>query len=387
MKCERRKDMRKSFNTSGVCFPDIHYMVNVDSRTEQLIQGLILQHKYFTINCARQYGKTTILDALYQKLKLEYSVFFLNFEDMGSAAFSDEYQFCKAFLHLMKAQIAYGMTQGISELAVTQMERNMERENFGFPMLKDLMTQMCMTADRAVILMIDEVDQACNNQIFIDFLAILRSMYLRRRDIMTFQSVVLAGVYDVKNLKVKIRPQEQHKYNSPWNIAADFPVNMSFSKEDIAGMLQEYETDLETGMDLHSLSWMLWDYTGGYPFLVSKLCKILDEQLPGSPKFRDRSQSWTKEGLLEAVRIILSEKNPLFDSLTEKLSAYPQLREMVEALLFEGNSIAYNPDDDAVGMAMMFGFVKTDGSMVAIANRIFEMFLRRYLAVSQQTSL
>lgn len=57
-------------------FPDIHYMVNVDSRTEQLIQGLILQHKYFTINCARQYGKTTILNALYQKLKLEYSIFF-----------------------------------------------------------------------------------------------------------------------------------------------------------------------------------------------------------------------------------------------------------------------------------------------------------------------
>ncbi len=123
--------MRKSFNTSGVCFPDIHYMVNVDSRTEQLIQGLILQHKYFTINCARQYGKTTILDALYQKLKLEYSIFFLNFEDMGSVAFSDEYQFCKAFLHLMKAQIAYGMTQGISEITVTQMERDMERENFG----------------------------------------------------------------------------------------------------------------------------------------------------------------------------------------------------------------------------------------------------------------
>lgn len=112
-------------------FPDIHYMVNVDSRTEQLIQGLILQHKYFTINCARQYGKTTILNALYQKLKLEYSIFFLNFEDMGSAAFSDEYQFCKAFLHLMKAQIAYGMTQGISEITVTQMERDMERENFG----------------------------------------------------------------------------------------------------------------------------------------------------------------------------------------------------------------------------------------------------------------
>jgi hypothetical protein len=52
--------------------------------------------------------------------------------------------------------------------------------------------------------------------------------------------VILAGVYDVKNLRRKLRPEDDHRVNNPWNIAADFDVDMSFSKMDIEGMLEEY---------------------------------------------------------------------------------------------------------------------------------------------------
>ncbi len=47
---------------------------------------------------------------------------------------------------------------------------------------------MCQTADRPVVLMIDEVDQAEGHKSFLDFLGMLRSKYLMhdRRD--TFQS-------------------------------------------------------------------------------------------------------------------------------------------------------------------------------------------------------
>ena len=45
----------------------------------------------------------------------------------------------------------------------------------------------------------------------------------------TFQSVILAGVYDVKTLKLKLHPQEEMKYNSPWNIAVDFQMEMSLT--------------------------------------------------------------------------------------------------------------------------------------------------------------
>ena len=102
--------------------------------------------------------------------------------------------------------------------------------------------------------MIDEVDSASNNQVFIDFLAQLRGYYLARNVSPIFRLVILAGVYDIKNLKLKLRPDEAHQYNSPWNIAARFRVKMAFSAEQIADMLTEYEQDRHTGMDDFFLS-------------------------------------------------------------------------------------------------------------------------------------
>ena len=55
--------MCKSFNTDGYCDPKLHYMVSLSDRLDE-IKSMIDAGKYFTINRARQYGKTTILTAL-----------------------------------------------------------------------------------------------------------------------------------------------------------------------------------------------------------------------------------------------------------------------------------------------------------------------------------
>lgn len=65
--------------------------------------------------------------------------------------------------------------------------------------------------------------------------------------------MILAGVYDIKNLKLKLRPEEESRYNSPWNIAARFNMEMGFSAKEIAAMLQEYEADHGTGMDVEAV--------------------------------------------------------------------------------------------------------------------------------------
>ena len=59
--------------------------------------------------------------------------------------------------------------------------------------------------------MMDEVDKASNNIIFIDFLAMLRNKYIKARDGLdkTFKSVILAGVHDIKNLKMHIAESTQ----------------------------------------------------------------------------------------------------------------------------------------------------------------------------------
>lgn len=58
---------------------------------------------------------------------------------------------------------------------------------------------------------------------------------------------------------MKIRPEEEHKYNSPWNVASEFPVDMSFSVKDIGCMLEEYEVDQKTGMQREEIAELLDD--------------------------------------------------------------------------------------------------------------------------------
>ena len=48
--------MRKTFNTTAVCIPGEHYMVDISGRLQK-IKEMIAAKKYFTINRARQYGK------------------------------------------------------------------------------------------------------------------------------------------------------------------------------------------------------------------------------------------------------------------------------------------------------------------------------------------
>jgi len=65
--------MLKEFNTEGSCNPNWHYMVDISNKLDQ-ITILIEKNKYFTINRARQYGKTTTLEAIKERLKDKYLV-------------------------------------------------------------------------------------------------------------------------------------------------------------------------------------------------------------------------------------------------------------------------------------------------------------------------
>ena len=273
--------------------------------------------------------------------------------------------------------------------AIGQLELQVreKRTDYELPELFDSLAGICASSDKPIVLMIDEVDSATNNQVFLDFLAQLRAYYIDRDVWPSFQAVILAGVYDVKNLKRKIRTEEDYKVNSPWNIAADFNVDMSFSKEEIEGMLQEYEKDHHTGMDTGKISGLLYDYTSGYPFLVSKLCKLMDEEVIGREGYENENAVWTKNGFCEAVKMILTEKNSLFESLSEKLISFPELNTMLKALLFTGKNIVYNFYEPSINIATMFGFVKNQNGILTISNRIFETWLYNlYLSAADMQS-
>lgn len=72
--------MKKRFNTTGLCIPHKHYMVNIEDKLKQ-IKYLVDDEDYFTINRGRQYGKTTTLTLLETYLANEYEVLSLSLKD------------------------------------------------------------------------------------------------------------------------------------------------------------------------------------------------------------------------------------------------------------------------------------------------------------------
>ncbi|MCD8084538.1 MAG: AAA-like domain-containing protein [Clostridiales bacterium] len=400
--------IRKTFNTTGCCDPDLHYMVDLSSRLKE-IKSMIDRGEYFTINRARQYGKTTTLQALAEYLADDYEVLSIDFQTVSYVDFESEQLFVAAFSREL-LECTSCLPENIKN-KLMEYSQGASQEVTLSVLFKTLM-ELCRNTKKKIVLLIDEVDSATNNQVFLDFLAQLRAYFLKRKRLPTFQSVILAGVYDIRNIRRKLRPEDEHKTNSPWNtrvsneengslltfddctrdqmelapfdIAADFLIDMSFSCQDIMGMLEQYESDYQTGMDIGEIASLLYDYTSGYPYLVSRLCKLLDEQIAGENDFPEKSAAWTAVGVSEAVRRILIEKNTLFESLNNKIVAYPKLRELLYQLLMNGKTITYAPDSEAIDIAMMFGFVKATKAGVVVSNRIFETRLYNFFLSSEE---
>ena len=69
---------------------------------------------------------------------------------------------------------------------------------------------------------------------------------------------------------------------------------MSFYPGEIASMLEEYGKDNTIDMDTMQTAAAVYEYTGGYPFLVSKMCQLLDES-------DSLLQDWSAAGVKNAA--------------------------------------------------------------------------------------
>ena len=362
----------KEFNTTGLCNPKKHYMVDISDKLEN-IKKLVEKEKYFIINRPRQYGKTTTLVALENNLKDEYLVISISFEGIGNVVFSTEREFCRKFIELIEINLEYSNENLNKKLL--DLSKNVE----DFISLSRTISSFIKEIDKEVILIIDEVDKSSDNQMFLDFLGMLRNKYLERergRGV-TFKSVILAGVYDIKNLKLKLRPDEERKYNSPWNIAVPFNVDMSLSEKGIEGMLEAYKNDKKIELDTKKASKFIYFYTSGYPFLVSRICQIIDENL---------GASWNEENMIRAVKLLLLENNTLFDDLVKNMENNKELQNLIESIVINGKIISFNLSNPIINLGTIFGILSERDNKVSISNRIYEQYIYDYLSSKIEVS-
>jgi hypothetical protein len=157
--------------------------------------------------------------------------------------------------------------------------------------------------------------------------------------------------------------------NSPWNIAVDFDIDMSFSAKEIETMLVEYENDRHTGMNISEIAQEIRFYTSGYPYLVSRICLLIETKL---------DRDWTLEGVQKAIKLILNEESTLFDDLIKKIEENQELSDLMFDLTVGRIKYVYNVDDPVMKLGLMFGFLARDTDGLQIHNRIFEIRITNY---------
>ena len=339
-------------------------MVDISERINQM-EELIAEGHYLTINRGRQFGKTTLYFHMLKQLRENYVAFSITFEGVEDDVFESPETLAYSIVEKMYKNIKRirndEAVDVVKKIIEGVLDNYSAKKQMSFDDFSEFVSDLCDESPKPVVLIIDEGDNASNYDSFISLLGLFRSSFLRRHECPTFQSVVLTGVHDIRNLTYK-----NHEFpNSPYNIATPLTIDMTFNAGEIKKMLEEYEMDHHTSMNTGIIAQLIHDYTSGYPFLVSKLCFIMDEH----------PYNWTVDGVMAAVNELLSEKNTLFTEFYNLMEDYPALKTLVKDVL-HGQHVLFSVNIPEIKLAATFNWLIDDHGTVKIANRIFEMWLK-----------
>ena len=364
--------MKREFNLTGVCVQKLHYMADTTPQINEIFETLIERGKYFTITGGRQFGKTTTISLIYKELiKLDdYLLIRTSFEGVGDTIYKDEKKFSEHFLMNLYYDTKLRNEKIAEEFKVAS------KKMMNFKTLSDFITDFSEKKQKKIILIIDEVDKSLNNQIFLSFLGLLRDKYLLRKEDIdyTFHSIILAGVHDIKTIKIKLSEGEEEKLNSPWNIASNFDIDLSFRPHQIVTLLEDYLSEHPSiKIPKKDIAEKIYFYTHGYPFLVSLMCYIIAEKII---KKRE-SKNWTLEDVESAFEMIVypGYTTTLFDSISKNLINNQKLYKFISDIIIDNMYKPFALNNPNVLLANAYGIIKDNKGSCVMHNHIFEQRL------------
>jgi len=132
-------------------------------------------------------------------------------------------------------------------------------------------------------------------------------------------------------------------------------------------------------MDMSVVSNEIYNYTSGYPYLVSNICKLIDEEL---------NKDWSNSNIIEAVKMTVKGEDTLSDDLIKNLETYKDLYDFLYSILIDGDEVPFNIKNPVIKLGSMFGYIKSgESGNVTVSNKIFETIMADYFVSKDSTAL
>lgn len=368
--------MERFFNTEGPVNPVDHYTIPMADRLnlEEILE-LIGRKKYFILHAPRQTGKTSALLALMDLLNScgEYTTLYVNVE--AAQAFREN------IIQAMKSIAGEIREKAMIQLEDTYPETLYNRilKESGFnDALKVMLSRWSSHNSKPIVLFIDEIDSLVGDTL-ISVLRQLRSGYTDRPKNFP-QSIILCGVRDIRDYRIKSKGKEVITGGSAYNIKAESLRLGDFSRTEIQKLLLMHTED--TGQIFEpGIVDTFEALTRGQPWLVNALgyqCCFRNKE------GRDRSVTITKNMVKDAAEEIIQRRETHLDQLTDKLKEERVRRVILPILSGSGNIISI-PEDD-VQYVEDLGLIRRK-PQIDIANPIYREVIPRALVHTTQDQI
>ena len=372
-KCHNRP--MRFFNTEGPVRPDDHYAIAPLDRVDvDEFLGLIRTKRYFVLHAPRQTGKTSALIALRDLLNSgeagDFRCVHTNVE-VGQVARDDTARGIRAILSRLAMRARLLGDDFPHESWLDVLEASGPDDALG-----DLLSNWCLANPTPLVLLVDEIDSLVGDTL-LSVLRQLRAGYEQRPEGFP-QSVVLCGVRDIRDYRIRSSTGEVIAGGSPFNIAAKSLRMGDFTEAETRALMAQHTE--ETGQRFTAAAQdAVWTQTCGQPWLVNALCAgaCFDNKAG-----RDRSRAIEVDDIHAAREELILARRTHLDQLAHKLEE-ERVRRVVEPMLSGGEARHHTRDLEYL---RDLGLLAPD-SPPRIANPIYREVVPRELGYVLQDSL
>ena len=363
------------FNTAGPVRPDDHYAIAPLDRVDvDELLSLIRAKQYFVLHAPRQTGKTSALIALRDLLN---SGAVGNFRCVNVNV---------EVAQVARDDVAEGIRAVLSSLALSAQLLGDDYLDDVWPdmlakagannALRQVLTRWCVANPTPLVLLVDEIDSLVGDTL-LSVLRQLRAGYEQRPEGFP-QSVILCGVRDIRDYRIRSSTGEVIAGGSPFNIAAKSLRMGDFTEAETRALMAQHTE--ETGQRFSPAAVdSVWTQSCGQPWLVNALCAgaCFDNKAG-----RDRSRAIEVDDIHAAREELILARRTHLDQLAHKLEE-ERVRRVVEPMLSGGEARHHARDLEYL---RDLGLVAV-ANPPRIANPIYREVVPRELGYVLQSSL
>ena len=355
------------FNIAGTCEPDRHYMLPALPRIGSAMR-LVEEGLYFVLHAPRQSGKTTSIRALRNELNRigECYAVYCSLE----AASVESHR--RNVMDSVTRAVRNAIIMTFPDLKLGDVAIDLSDLDY---VLLSYLHSICARLDKPLVLLLDEVDSLYDESL-LALMRQLRTGYIDRADFPFPSSVVLVGMRNIRDYRVRIRPDSETLGSaSPFNVITESFTLGNFTEAQIRELYGQHTAESGQRFAEGTVERVFY-WTSGQPWLVNAIARECVEKICQ----RDYTREITPAMVDKAAYTIILRRDVHIDSLLARLKE-PRVRNVIQPMIMgmdtaEARAYASTFDDDR-DFVLDLGLVKWEEKRLVPANRMYtEVFMR-----------